>query len=114
MYNRARLSHHRDDWAQYYNLKRECQREYRRAYNNYVMGLVDDSNNVSKRMWTYVKSKRTNHCGVAPLKQNDETFNDPRDKAKILNNYFTSVFTSEDTSTIPTLNYNIYPNIFLQ
>ena len=48
MYNRAQLSHHRDDWAQYYNLKRECQRECRRAYNNYVMGLVDDSNNVSK------------------------------------------------------------------
>jgi len=111
MYNRARLSHHQDDWAQYYCLKRECQRECRRAYNNYVMSLVDDSNNVSKRMWTYVKSKKTDYCGVAPLRQKDETFTDPKDKAEILNNYFTSVFTSEDTSTIPILDHNTFPDI---
>jgi len=41
------------DWAQYYSLKRECQCQCRRAYNNYVMSLVDDNNNVSKTMWTY-------------------------------------------------------------
>ena len=48
VYNKARLSHHQDDWAQYYNLKRECQRECHRAYNNYVTNLVYDNNKVSK------------------------------------------------------------------
>jgi len=105
-YNKARLSHHQDDWAQYYNLKRECQRECRRAYNNYVTSLVDNNNNVSKRMWAYVKSKRIDHCGVAPLKQDEKTFINPKDKAEILNKYFTSVFTLEDISTIPILDHN--------
>ena len=105
-YNKARLSHHQDDWAQYYNLKRVCQHECRRPYNNYVTSLVDDNNNVSKQMWAYVKSKRIDHCGVAPLKQDKETFTNPKDKAEILYKYFTSVFTSEDISTIPILDHN--------
>ena len=110
-YNTARLSHHQDDWALYYRLKKECQHECRKAYNNYVMSLIDDNNNISKRMWSYVKSKRTDHCGVATLKQDDESFTTPGDKAEILNNYFSSVFTSEDISTIPTLDYANFPNI---
>ena len=34
-----------------------------------VMSLIDDNNNVSKRMWSYVRSKRTYHCGIVPLEQ---------------------------------------------
>jgi len=47
-HNEHIISHHQDDWALYYNLKRECQRECHRAYTNYVTSLVDDNNNVSK------------------------------------------------------------------
>ena len=86
-------------------LKKECQHECRKAYNGYVMSLIDDNNNISKRMWSYVKSKRTDHCGIAPLKQDEKTFTTPKDKAEILNNYFSSVYTFEDVSTIPTLDY---------
>jgi len=35
-------------------------------------------------MWSYVKSKRTDHLGVAPLKLDGKTFTTPKDKA---NNY---------------------------
>ena len=48
-YNVARLSHHQDDWALYYRLKKECQRECHKSYNGYVMSLIDDNNNVSKK-----------------------------------------------------------------
>jgi len=59
-------------------------------------------------MLAYVKlkSKRIDHCGVAPLKQDEENFTNPKDKAEILNKYFTSAFISEDTSTIPILDHN--------
>ena len=96
MYNVARLSHHQDDWVLYYCLKKECQHECHKAYNSYVMSLIDDNNNVSKRVWSYVKSKRTDRCGnirIASLKQDEKTFTTPKDKAEILNNYFSSVFT---------------------
>ena len=62
-------------------------------------------------MWSYVKSKRNDHCGIALLKQDEKTFTTPKDKAEILNNYFSSVYTSEDKSTIPTLDYNNFPSI---
>ena len=107
----ARLSYHQDDWALYYRLKKECQHECRKAYNGYVMSLIDDNNNVSKRMWSYVKSKRTDHCGIAPLKQDEKPLLPQKHKAEILNNYFSSVYTSEDVSNIPTLDYANFPNI---
>ena len=40
--------------------------------------------------------KRTDSCGVAPLKRDGIAYSDARMKASILNNQFTSVFTSED------------------
>jgi len=39
-----------------------------------------------------------------------KTFTTPKDKAEILNNYFSSVYSSEDISTIPILESN-FPNI---
>ena len=61
-------------------------------------------------MWSYIKSKKVDYCGVAPLRYNDTTYTDPKDKATILNNYFTSVFISED-GHMPTLDDNSFPNI---
>ena len=109
LYNQARLSHHPKDWELYYQIKKECQRECRKAYNTYVESLID-GNNVSKKMWSYIKSKKTDYCGIAPLQQNGTTYTDSKDKATILNNYFASIFVSED-GPMPTLADNSYPDI---
>ena len=61
-------------------------------------------------MWSYIKSKKVDHCGVAPLRHNDRTYTDSKDKASILNDYFASVFVSEDGS-MPTLDSNSFPDI---
>ena len=95
----------------YYQIKKECQRECRKAYNTYVESLID-GNNVSKKMWSYIKSKKTDYCtcGIAPLQQNGTTYTDSKDKATILNNYFASIVVSED-GPMPTLADNSYPDI---
>ena len=49
----------------------------------------------------YIKSKRQDGNGVSPLKENGQLHSDSRRKAEILNNQFCSVFTSEDTTNIP-------------
>jgi hypothetical protein len=41
--------------------------------------------------------------GVAPLKKDGKTYADASEKADLLNERFTSVFTKENTSTIPNL-----------
>ena len=69
-----------------------------------------DGNNVSKKIWSYIKSKKTDYCGIAPLQQNGTTCTDSKDKATILNNYFASIFVSED-GPMPILADNSYPDI---
>ena len=52
----------------------------------------------------YIKSKRQDNIGsVGPLNFQGETHTDPLAKANIFANYFSSVFTNEDTSCIPTM-----------
>jgi len=80
-YNRARLSHHPEDWQLYYQPKKGCQQECREAYNNYINSFLDSRNGqITKRL---------------------NAFND----------YFTSIFTQEDLSSLPKMNDSPFPDI---
>ena len=66
-YNNACKTNEAQHWTKYYNLKRECQRECRAAHNKYVSNLVDpDKNVITKKLWSYIKSKRHNNIGGVP------------------------------------------------
>ena len=64
-----------------------------------------------KKLWTYSKSQKKDHCGVAPLKVNDVVINDSLVKAQTPNEYFTSVFTPVTTETPPELHVRSAPDI---
>ena len=51
---------------------------------------------MTKRFWTYIRSKRQDNVGVTPLEINHDAVSDSREKANLLSNYFKSVFTKED------------------
>jgi hypothetical protein len=71
-----------------------------------------DENHKPKRLWSFVKSKRTDSCGVAPLKRYGIAYSDARMKTNILNNEFTSVFTSEDPlQPLPDMDPNTHPAV---
>jgi len=73
------------------------------GFNQYASTLIDpNSNAITKRLWSYIKSKKVDHTGVGTLR--GSTYTDSQDKAQLLTDYFTSVFTQEDTSHIPELN----------
>lgn len=65
--------------------------------------ISSDLTNNPKRFWSFIKSKRCETTGVAPLRDIDGlTYSDGESKANILNQQFSSVFNSdEDVSTIP-------------
>ena len=48
-----------------------------------------------KRFWTYVKNRKTDFIGIAPLKVNGKLFTEPKARAEVLNDQFQSVFTRE-------------------
>ena len=73
------------------------------AHCDYSNHILSDSlnNNNSKPFWNYIKYKLDN-IGISPLKRDGVLFNDKIDKAKILNDQFTSVLTQYDGNGIPT------------
>jgi hypothetical protein len=59
--------------------------------------LSEDHEN-PKVFWQYIKSRKEENFGIAPLKKDGITSSGSRQKADILNDQFTSVFTKEDDS----------------
>ena len=70
-------------------VKQTVQRELRRAYWKYVGDIVTPQENDSqhsrmKRFWTYIKHKRTDNKGIAPMRQNGLLPSEPTEQANIL------------------------------
>ena len=76
----------------------------RKARSDYVNNIIELAFQKAdtKPFWKFIRSKRGENIGVAPLKSLGKLFADGRSKAEILNNQFKSVFTKEKSSDIPT------------
>jgi len=62
-------------------------------------------------LWTLIKNKKKDHTGVSPLVDHGITYTDPQDKADLLANYFSSIFTTENIDYMPTLSRPDVPSI---
>lgn len=104
--------------SKYRHLKKLAQQEKRKAYNNYVNNMFcDNFKENPKKFWSFVKSKKCESSGIAPLKQNGITHSNPKAKANILNQQFVSVFTEDDSSELPDMGPSPYidiPDIAIQ
>ena len=91
------------DWNRYKKLQAEAQRSTRKAYKGYMEDIVSqDLKENSKRFWSFIKSKRQEASGVSALMNEDGYLqNDSSVKAEILTKQFQSVYTREDTDSIP-------------
>ena len=72
---------------------------------------MDKNGAITKKLWTYIKSQRKDHCGITLLKFNGHVYNDSLGKAKVLNDYFTSVFTPVSSSAPPLMDGPHFPDI---
>jgi hypothetical protein len=86
---------------QYRSMKALTQRSIRKSYWEYIRGIIGDSGEsgerepfaVSKRFWNFIKHRRQDPQGVAPLRKEGTLVNDPVGKATMLNEQFQSAFT---------------------
>ena len=62
-------------------------------------------------MVLYIKRTRKEHSGISTLVVNGKATSCAKDKAKILNNQFQSVFSKEDLSNIPKMNSTEIPQM---
>ena len=83
----------------------------RKAYAAQVNDLVsDDQTGNPKKLYSFIKSKKCDASGVAPLQSNGINHSDSIMKSNILNDQFTSVFTVED-KTIQKMNLANHPSV---
>jgi hypothetical protein len=101
-YKRKKKSGNKADKNKYKKLKHETQRQLRKAYWQYVEGIVtpevDDragNGNCMKQFWTYIKHKRSDSNTIPPLKTDGILHPDSKDKANILNKQFQMTFSTK-------------------
>ena len=94
-------------WTAYRKHRKVTSRAINQARNNYVSNLLDENLfTCPKKFWSYIKSKRQDFFGIPSLKVNNQIIVDNKEKANVLNDYFHSVFTTDDDSppSIPSCN----------
>jgi hypothetical protein len=88
-----------DNFIWYKEAEKECKKGVSAAKRNFERKIAKSGN---KRPFNaYVKSKTKSRTNVGPLKVNDALITDNKDMAKILNEYFTSVFSREQPGEVP-------------
>ena len=101
-YNKAKRTKNCEDWANFKLIKKETQKACREQYNCYVSNMLsEDFDSNPKRFWAFIKNKRNESSGVAPLEKDGVIHTEPVNKANILNTQFASVFTTEDEDNVP-------------
>ena len=79
----------------------------RRCKRNYESSIANNSKSNPKRFWSHVRSKLKTKEGIAPLLENPKDKNSMKftndEKANILQAQFSSVFTKEPNSNVPSI-----------
>ena len=112
VYNKAKQSKKQNHWIEFHNLRKTCQKRSNQDYFKYINGLIDPAEDTTKKnLWSYIKSKRNESFGVAPLKSNGQIHIRPEAKAEALNAQFCSVFTKENVDHIPDKGPSPHPSM---
>jgi len=97
MWVRYRQSRTYNDLIEYKIAQNKATKEYRKAKRQFEKKLAKDNKSNPKRCYAYVRSKTKVKEVVGPLKDNNgQMVSESGVMCEILNDYFGSVFTSED------------------
>ena len=110
-YNKAKKSNKDRDWALFRKLRKKTQSALKTAHWNHLNTLFKEDGGSNKGLWRYLKSTRKDTCGVSTLVSDGRIASDAQDKADMLNNQFSSVFTREDRWNLPPKVKSSYPKM---
>jgi len=65
-HTKARKSNKKNDWDRYHRLQKASRDACRSAHNDYINQMISDDN-TNKKFYSYIKSKKSDSSGIAPL-----------------------------------------------
>ena len=93
-----------ENWDKYAEIRNRTNRTINKAKFDYEQKITTEIKSNPKQFWKYINAKSNRKRDLVDLV--DEAGNlvtDEKDKAELLNNYFSSVYTKEDVSNIPNI-----------
>ena len=106
LYNRWRKTNLPEDHIAFKKSRSDAKKECHRASKQFLSRLTDNLVDKPKRFWTFIRNNRREKAPVPELKSvgsttTATTATSAIDKANMLNNFFQSVYTREETEHIP-------------
>lgn len=92
----------------YQVLRRQCKSTIESKYKQYIASLNSSLQENPKRFWSFYKSKKKTESIPSTVKFRDQHHQSPSSQAEAFNQYFHSVFSSDNFS-IPTSDYDLPP-----
>jgi Reverse transcriptase (RNA-dependent DNA polymerase)/Endonuclease-reverse transcriptase len=90
--------------SNYKRLEKEVKDKIRKSKRRMERELTMKEDRNGRNFANYIKSKTKSKTGIGPLKDDENrVVTDDKGMAQILNKFFTSVFTSEDMVSLPTI-----------
>ncbi|XP_072182159.1 uncharacterized protein [Diadema setosum] len=112
LYKKARTTDSDKDWNQFRSFRKTVQKKIRSSYWSYTNDMLNDPDDKHyKKFWSFIKAKRQDNTGIPPMEQNGRKVTDSKNKARILNEQFLSVFTSESLDALPLMDDSQLPDV---
>ncbi|MCP3849730.1 MAG: hypothetical protein GY694_05770, partial [Gammaproteobacteria bacterium] len=91
-------------YKQYIEARNEAARVVKNAKRNHQSNIARECKSNPKKFWKYINNSRKCKTNIAPLTSDKINFvTDDKGKADMLNDFFSSVFTIEDTENLPSM-----------
>ena len=90
---------------QYNQLRNKVRAATRFDFKVFVDSITEKLHQSSKPFWNWINKIRACHNPIPAINDKDQVVTSDSAKANLFNQYFVSVFTKEDTSVLPKLNF---------
>ena len=97
------------DYAKYVKERNICTKLLKKTRREHEKNIAKNSKSNPKRFWKYLQERTKSNTGTGTLKSEDGTLaSKDADKAETLNQFFSRVFTRENTSNLPNVGDCMY------
>ena len=101
-HQKYKASNNEEDRIIYHNLRRDAKRLIKQSKKNLEAHIASISKSNPKEFFSFIRKKKVLTPTIGPLVATNGTHtNDESEMAKILNSFFVSVFTAEESSVLP-------------